>query len=49
MDDFGGMISFVHKDNSLEKAVAIVSSVSSIYFGRVFGRCGKLSRDTQQA
>ena len=26
MDDFGGMISFVHKDNSLEKAVAIVSS-----------------------
>jgi len=27
MDDFGGMISFVHKDNSLEKAVAIVSSL----------------------
>tara|TARA_B100001057_G_scaffold496031_1_gene596448 strand:- start:11155 stop:11934 length:780 start_codon:yes stop_codon:yes gene_type:complete len=26
MDDFGGMISFVHKDNSLEKAVAVVSS-----------------------
>ena len=27
MDDFGGMISFVHKDNTLEKAVAIVSSL----------------------
>ena len=27
MDDFGGMISFVHKDNSLEKAVAIVSAL----------------------
>jgi cystathionine beta-lyase len=28
MDDFGGMISFVHKDNSLEKAVSIVSSLN---------------------
>lgn len=27
MHDFGGMISFVHKDNSLEKAVEIVSSL----------------------
>jgi cystathionine beta-lyase len=27
MDDFGGMISFLHKDNTLEKAVAIVSSL----------------------
>jgi cystathionine beta-lyase len=27
MDDFGGMISFVHKENTLEKAVAIVSSL----------------------
>lgn len=27
MDDFGGMISFVHKDNSLQKAVAIVSAL----------------------
>jgi cystathionine beta-lyase/cystathionine gamma-synthase len=27
MHDFGGMISFVHKDNSLEKAVAIVSAL----------------------
>jgi cystathionine beta-lyase len=27
MDDFGGMISFVHKDNTLKKAVAIVSSL----------------------
>lgn len=27
MDDFGGMISFVHKDNSLDKAVAIVSAL----------------------
>lgn len=28
MDDFGGMISFVHKDSSLEKAVSIVSSLN---------------------
>lgn len=28
MHDFGGMISFVHKDNSLEKAVEIVSSLN---------------------
>jgi cystathionine beta-lyase/cystathionine gamma-synthase len=28
MDDFGGMISFVHKDNSLEKAVSIVSALN---------------------
>ncbi|MGB0444261.1 MAG: trans-sulfuration enzyme family protein, partial [Flavobacteriaceae bacterium] len=27
MDDFGGMISFVHKDSSLKKAVDIVSSL----------------------
>ena len=27
MDDFGGMISFVHKDNSLNKATQIVSSL----------------------
>jgi len=27
MHDFGGMISFVHKDNSLEKAVEIVSAL----------------------
>ena len=27
MHDFGGMISFIHKDNSLEKAVEIVSSL----------------------
>lgn len=27
MDDFGGMISFIHKDSALEKAVAIVSAL----------------------
>ena len=27
MDDFGGMISFIHKDSTLEKAVAIVSAL----------------------
>ncbi|CAI8277652.1 MAG: Cystathionine beta-lyase [Bacteroidota bacterium] len=28
MDDFGGMISFIHKDNSLKKATQIVSSLN---------------------